>query len=266
MAVINVTPDSFSDGGHFNDLESAIAEAEKALEAGADILDIGGESTRPGAERVDVEEEIARVVPIVEDLAKRFDAAISVDTSKAEVARRALDAGAEIINDISGFRFEPGLADVVARKNAAVVLMHSRGSFGEMHSLEPVPDIFEEVTEGLKAGIRSAELAGIGTESICLDVGIGFGKTQEQNLELLARLGGIVERFPESPLLVGVSRKSFIGGVIEGAGVGSRLYGTLAANAAAIMAGADIIRVHDVKPHADLIRMLKAIGDFVPTC
>lgn len=260
MAVINVTPDSFSDGGHFNDLETAIAEAEKALEAGADIIDVGGESTRPGAARVTVEEELARVVPVVEDLAKRFDAAISVDTSKTEVALRSLDAGAEIINDISGFRFEPSLAKVVAERKAAVVLMHSRGLFEEMHSLAPVADIIDEVSSGLAAALATATEAGIDADRICLDVGIGFGKSQAQNLELLANLGFFKEHFPEYPILVGVSRKSFIGNLLDGAPTDSRLYGTLAANAAAIMAGANVVRVHDVKPHKDLIKVLAAIS------
>jgi dihydropteroate synthase len=260
MAVINVTPDSFSDGGHFADLETAIAEAEKALEAGADIIDVGGESSRPGASKISVEEELARVIPVVEDLAKRFDAAISVDTTKAEVAAKALEAGAEIINDISGFRFEPAVARVVADKAAAVVLMHSRGDFEEMHSLAPADDVFEDLFGGFERSLEVADQARIGRERICLDVGIGFGKTLEQNLELIRNLDRVIARYPDFPMLIGVSRKSFIGRILREASPDKRLYGTLAANAAAVLSGADIIRVHDVRAHKDLLEVLNAIN------
>lgn len=264
MAIINVTPDSFSDGGEYLELDSAIAAAEKALEEGADILDIGGESTRPGSERVGVEEETARVIPLIEDLSRRFDAPVSVDTSKAAVAERALGAGAEIVNDISGFRFEPALAETVAKHGAGVVVMHSRGEFGEMHSLDPVEDITEEVVTGLERSVAIARRAGIGRESICLDPGIGFGKSFTQNLELIECLAEIKERLEGLPILVGVSRKSFIGKILDEAPVSKRLYGTLAANAAAIMNGADVIRVHDVAPHSDLIKVLRSIKELRP--
>ena len=258
MAIINVTPDSFSDGGEYMEMESAIAHAEQALEQGADILDIGGESTRPGSGRVSEEEEIARVVPLVEDLAKRFDAPISVDTSKKSVAERVLDAGAEIINDISGLRFEPEMAEVVAEKKAGIVLMHSRGDFDEMHSLEPVEDIFGEVVRGISEGVAKCRTAGIEPERICVDPGIGFGKTLEQNLELIRSLAALKETLDGMPMLVGLSRKSFIGNVLGGAPVSQRLNGTIAANAIALMNGGDIIRVHDVRPHKDLIEIFKA--------
>ncbi|MCO6509500.1 MAG: dihydropteroate synthase [Aridibacter famidurans] len=260
MAIINVTPDSFSDGGEYLELDSAIAAAEKALEEGADILDIGGESTRPGSARVSEEEEIARVVPLVEDLAKRFDAPISVDTSKRAVAERALEAGAEIINDISGLRFEPELAESVAESGAGIILMHSRGDFEEMHSLEPVEDIRFEVASGFTKSIGIAVTAGIEKQRICLDPGLGFGKSFEQNLELIRGLSEIKKKFPEFPILVGISRKSFIGKILGDAPVSRRLCGTLAANALAIVSGADILRVHDVKAHRDLIDVMKAIG------
>lgn len=259
MAIINVTPDSFSDGGAYLELDAAIAAAERSLEEGADILDIGGESTRPGAAEVPEEEEIARVIPLVEDLSRRFDAPISVDTSKAEVARRALEAGAEIINDISGLRYDPLIADVVSETGAGLVLMHSRGSFGEMHSLEPVPDIGKEVVSALRGSVDTATSAGVAIEQICLDVGIGFGKSFEQNLELIDSIGPVKDELGGLPILIGVSRKSFIGRILDDAPVQNRLYGTLAANALALVNGADIIRVHDVRPHADLIRVVSAV-------
>lgn len=259
MAIINVTPDSFSDGGEYMEMESAIAHAEQALEHGADILDIGGESTRPGSARVSDEEEIARVVPLVEDLAKRFDAPISVDTSKRSVAKRVLDAGAEIINDISGLRFEPEVAEVVAERKAGIVLMHSRGAFEEMHVLEPLEDIFSEVVEGIGEGVAKCRAAGIEAERICVDPGIGFGKTLEQNLELIGSLAALKEALDGMPMLVGLSRKSFIGKVLGDVPVSHRLNGTIASNAIALMNGADIIRVHDVRPNRDLIDIYAAI-------
>lgn len=259
MAVINVTPDSFSDGGRFNERESVIAEAESALEAGADIIDVGGESTRPGSSSVDEEEEISRVIPIVEDLAKRFDIAISVDTNKSGVAARALDAGAEIINDISGFRFDARMAETVASRSAGVVLMHSRGSFAEMHRIEPPDDVLADVARGLNESLSIAEDAGIEVRNICLDVGIGFGKSLEQNLELIANLDRIVELYKGFPMMIGTSRKSFIGRVLNEASVSERLYGTLAANAAAYVRGANVFRVHDVRPHSEMLKVLEAI-------
>jgi len=260
MAVINATPDSFSDGGSFHGMEAAIAGAEKALDEGADIIDVGGESTRPGSQRVSEDEENSRVLPIVEDLARRFTAPISVDTSKSGVARRAIDAGAEIVNDISGFRFDPGLPAVIAERSAGVVIMHSRGSFEEMHSLDPVVNVIESVINGLSEAVELASDAGIEADRICMDVGIGFGKSFEQNLELIRKLELVRGSFEDRPMLVGVSRKSFIGTLLKGAGVRDRLYGTLAANAAALFGGADILRVHDVKAHRDLIEVLYGIS------
>lgn len=259
MAVINATPDSFSDGGFYHAFEAAIAGAEKALEEGADIIDIGGESTRPGAERVSEEEETRRVLPLVEDLAKRFDAAISVDTTKRAVAEKVLNAGAEIINDISGLRFEPGLAEEVAKHSAGVVLMHSRGSFEVMHTQEPVDDIIAEVASGLEASITGAREAGVADENICLDVGIGFGKTAAQNFELIANLDAVIDRFEGFPMLVGASRKSFIGAALGNKPPGQRLYGTLAVHSAAILRGANIVRVHDVGPHKDAVSVIREL-------
>ena len=183
MAILNFTPDSFSDGGAISSVDDALRRAEKFVAEGADILDVGGESTRPGSARVTVEEETLRVVPVIEAIAKRFDLPVSVDTSKGEVAIRAIDAGAEIINDISGLRFDETIADIAARSSAGLVLMHSRGEFEDMHSQEPVADILKEVSNDFRRAITVAKDHGVAAQSIALDAGIGFGKSQSQNLE-----------------------------------------------------------------------------------
>jgi dihydropteroate synthase len=193
MGILNVTPDSFSDGGQFFTPDSAIARAEQMIAEGADIIDVGGESTRPGGEPVSIEEEIKRVVPVIEALATRVDTPLSVDTTKSEVARAALDAGAAIVNDISALRFDFYGADAVARAGAGLVLMHSRGTPATMHRLPPVADIMEEVTHSLRASINMAERRGVKRQSIVIDPGIGFGKSQEQNLELIAKLDQLIK-------------------------------------------------------------------------
>ena len=197
MGILNVTPDSFSDGGQFDSVDQALAHAEQMISEGADIVDVGGESTRPGGEPVSVEEEIRRVVPVVEALSERFSTPVSVDTTKSEVARAALDAGAAIVNDISALRFDFYVADAVARAGAGLVLMHSRGTPATMHRLPPVADIMEEVTSSLRASINMAERRGVARESIVIDPGIGFGKTQEQNVELIAHLGRLISAFTD---------------------------------------------------------------------
>jgi dihydropteroate synthase len=252
MGVLNVTPDSFSDGNQFLSCDRAIEHAEQMIAEGADIIDIGGESTRPGGEPVTAEEEIQRVVPVIAELAKRSDIPISVDTTKSEVARAALDAGAAIVNDISALRFDFHVADEAARAGAGLVLMHSRGTPATMHKLPPVPDIISEVTRSLRSSIHMAERRGVKPESIVIDPGIGFGKSQEQNIELLAKLDQLIAAFPDYPLLIGTSRKSFIGRILADsdgnpAPAGQRLHGTMASITAAILKGAHIIRVHDVK-------------------
>src|SRR5918995_2251553 len=214
MGVLNVTPDSFSDGNQFLNFDKAITHAEQMIEEGADIIDIGGESTRPGGEPVTAQEEIQRVVPIIEELAKRSTVPISIDTTKSQVARAALNAGAAIINDISALRFDFYIADEAAKAGAGLVLMHSRGTPATMHKLPPVPDIMEEVTRSLNASIKMAERRGVKRESIVVDPGIGFGKSQEQNIELIAKLDGLIAAFPDFPLLIGTSRKSFIGRIL----------------------------------------------------
>ncbi len=259
MGVLNVTPDSFSDGGQFSSIERALARAKEMIAEGADILDIGGESTRPGAETVSAEEEMRRVVPVIKELSKSSDIPISIDTTKTAVARAALEAGAEIINDISGLRFEPSLADVVASARAGIVLMHSRGDAGTMHRLEPVPDIMAEVTNGLRQSIAEAERRGVPHECIALDPGIGFSKSLEQNVGLIARLDELALTFTQFPILVGTSRKSFLGHLLDGAPVDERLHGTMATVAVAVLRGAHIVRVHDVSAAVETVRVVDAI-------
>jgi len=268
MGILNVTPDSFSDGGQFLSLDAALAQAEQMIAEGADIVDVGGESTRPGGEPVSVEEEIKRVVPVIEALSSRTSTPISVDTTKSEVARAALEAGAAIVNDISALRFDFYVADAVARAGAGLVLMHSRGTPATMHRMPPVADIMEEVTSSLRASIHMAERRGVARESIVIDPGIGFGKTQEQNLELIAKLDQLSSAFPDYSLLVGPSRKSFIGRLLAddtGTPVPSseRLHGTMAVVAIAVLRGAHIVRVHDVKAAVETIRVSESIRSCV---
>jgi dihydropteroate synthase len=260
MGVLNVTPDSFSDGGQFFDLERAAAHAAEMLADGADIIDIGGESTRPGGAHVSTDEELRRIVPVVEQLGAQLPRVlISVDTTKAEVARAALDAGAEIINDISALRFDEGIADVAARTGAGLVLMHSRGTPATLHSLPPVADILPEVTQSLRRSIAVAARRGVARAQVAIDPGIGFGKSQRQNLELLAKLDALAAEFADFPLLVGTSRKSFIGRLLGDAPPEQRLHGTMASLTAAILCGAHIIRVHDVRAAVETARIADAI-------
>ncbi|HQU93112.1 MAG TPA: dihydropteroate synthase [Pyrinomonadaceae bacterium] len=258
MGILNVTPDSFSDGGRFADLDAAVRRAEEMVGEGAAIIDIGGESTRPGSVRVEAQVEINRVVPVIEAIVSRFDVPVSIDTSKSKVAEAAVAAGAEIINDISGLRFDERIAEVAAQTKAGLVLMHSRGEFDAMHSQPPVDDIVTEVSNDFARSLDIATKAGVGADSIVLDVGIGFGKTLEQNLELLAKLDTFADTI-SNPLLVGVSRKSFVGKILDGAPPDERLSGSIAAAVAAVMNGARIIRAHDVRPTVDAIRIASAV-------
>jgi dihydropteroate synthase len=265
MGILNVTPDSFSDGGEFFSIDKAIGHAERMINEGADIIDVGGESTRPGgAAIVSAAEELERVLPVIEQLAKRFTVPISIDTTKASVARAALDAGAAIVNDISALRFEPEIANEVAKSDAGLVLMHSRGTPGALHGLPPVADIIEEVTNSLRNSIAIAEQRGVKRESIVIDPGIGFGKSQEQNVELIAKLDQIIAAFPDFPLLIGTSRKSFLGRILADrngnpAPSEERLHATMASTAAAILKGAHIVRVHDVKEGLETVEVVDAI-------
>ncbi len=258
MGVLNVTPDSFSDGGQFFDVDRAVTRAEKMIAEGADILDVGGESTRPGSAPVSIEEEIRRVVPVVEALARSATVPLSVDTTKAGVARATLAAGAEIINDISGLRFDPSLADEAARTGAGLVLMHSRGTHETMHALPPVADIMREVTASLRHSVAEAERRGVERSRIVIDPGIGFGKSHEQNIELVARLDVFAASFTDFPILVGTSRKRFIGALLGDAPVDERLHGTMASVTAAVLRGAHIVRVHDVRAAVETVRVADA--------
>ncbi len=268
MGVLNVTPDSFSDGGRFFSFDQALEHATQMISDGADIIDVGGESTRPGSgEPVPVEEEIDRVVPVIKAISEFSDVPISVDTTKSEVARAALEAGADIVNDISALRFDFYVADAVAKAGAGLVLMHSRGTPATIHRLPPVADIFHEVTTSLGASLKMAQRRGVQQESIAIDPGIGFGKSQEQNLELIAKLDRIAEAFPNLPIMIGTSRKSFIGRILADeagnpAAPDQRSQGTMASVAAAILKGANIVRVHDVKETVEFVRVLDAIKQF----
>ncbi len=259
MAILNVTPDSFSDGGKFFLIDDGVKQAEKFIEEGADILDIGGESTRPNSSRVSAAEEIRRIVPVIEAVAKRFKIPISIDTSKAEVAESAINAGAEIINDISGLRFDENIAEVAAKYKTGLVLTHSRGDFETMHEQKPVEDILREVSKGFRASVEKAESYGVKKENIALDVGIGFSKTFEQNLELIAKLDKLCEEFSGFPMLFGASRKSFIGKILGDAPASERLQGSLVSAAIAVWNGAKIVRVHDVKATIETLKVVEAI-------
>jgi dihydropteroate synthase len=260
MGVINLTPDSFSDGGRWFTRKRAWSHAERMIENGVNIIDIGGESTRPGAGRVSEEEEIRRVEQYLNVLVIfNSEVPYSIDTTKASVARVALDAGVEIVNDISGLRFDPSLAEVAAEHDAGLILMHSRGTFETMHKQEPVEDILKEVSDGWRRSIEEAERRGVRREQIVLDPGIGFSKTQKQNVELIAKLDVLARDFADFPLLVGTSRKSFVGHLLGGAPVNKRVHGTMASVAAAALRGAHIVRVHDVRAAVETVKVIDAI-------
>jgi dihydropteroate synthase len=258
MGIVNATPDSFSDGGRFLSAEDAVAQALRLAEEGADLVDVGGESTRPGAAPVPAAEEIRRVVPVVERLrAQRFPLPISVDTAKAAVARAALAAGADLVNDVTGLG-DPDLARAVADAGVPLVLMHMRGTPVDMGSRAVYGDVVADVARELREALARAAAAGIAPERTILDPGIGFAKTTEQSVELLSRVGEL--RSLGRPLLVGPSRKSFIG-AITGAPIGERLPGTLAAVAALVLAGVEIVRVHDVAAVRQAARVAAALRD-----
>jgi len=257
MGILNVTPDSFSDGGRFNTTDKALAHAMKMVEQGADIIDIGGESTRPGAAKVSVEEEIARVVPVIEALAKRSEVPISIDTYKSQVAKKAMDAGASIINDISGLRFDFQMAGVAAQYKAGLVLMHIKGTPEDMQQDPQYEDLLGEVKSYLSGSIKIALEAGIEKSAIAIDPGIGFGKTVEHNLSLIKNLSyfkGI-----GCPIVIGASRKSFIGKLNNDIPASERLPGSLAAAVLAVQNGAAIIRCHDVAETKQALRVARAI-------
>lgn len=257
MGVVNVTPDSFSDGGMFADADAAVAHGLRLEAEGADVLDVGGESTRPGAAEVPVAEELARVVPVIRGLAARATAPISIDTRRAEVARAALEAGARIVNDVSAGR-DPGTFDVVRDAGAGLVLMHMRGEPRTMQQAPTYDDVVGEVAAYLRGRVGAATAAGIDPAAIAVDPGIGFGKDLDHNLELLHRLDAIVDL--GHPVVVGVSRKRFIGAILDDAPVDDRLEGTAGAVAWSVARGAHVVRVHDVREMRRVVRVVDAIA------
>jgi dihydropteroate synthase len=254
MGIVNVTPDSFSDGGLFLDADAAIAHGRELKEEGAAILDVGGESTRPGAEPVEAGEEVRRVIPVIEALAAD-GAHISIDTTKAEVASRALEAGATIVNDVAAFRFEPELAGITAEAGATCILMHMLGEPRTMQDHPRYDEVVSDVKAFLEERLAFAVAEGVPEENVWLDPGIGFGKTLEHNLELIARLDEIVAI--GRPVVFGASRKSFLG-KLTGRLVDERLAGTIASNIIAYERGARVFRVHDVAPTVDALQVAAA--------
>jgi dihydropteroate synthase len=257
MGILNVTPDSFSDGGRFPSPDKAVEEGLRMIEEGADILDVGGESTRPGSDPVSPEEELRRVIPVIGGLAKRVDVPISVDTTKASVAKEAVNFGAEIINDISAMRFDGEMPAVVATTGAGLILMHMRGMPKDMQRGSLIyQSLIDDIIDFLRERLESALACGVERERTMLDPGIGFGKTAEDNMRLLKNLSRF--RTLGRPIVTGVSRKSFIGKVMDGEAV-ERLEGTAASVAAAIMNGSSVVRVHDVKFMKKVAAMTDAI-------
>ena len=253
MGILNITPDSFSDGGLHLDPQRAIEKGLRMAEEGADILDIGGESTRPGADAVDADEEMRRVLPVIEGLAARTDAVLSIDTYKASVAREAVARGAGIINDISGLQYDPALARVAAETGAALILMHTRGRSREMYERAVYDDVVAEVRTELEAAMERATGAGVKREALVLDPGFGFAKRAEHSFTLLAALPALAAA--GRPILSGPSRKSFLKDAIGERMPADREWGTAAAVAASVLFGAHIVRVHDVRAMADVVRV-----------
>lgn len=256
MGILNVTPNSFSEKGAHFDADTAVRRGMEMADEGADIIDVGGESTRPGAEPVSTEDELNRIIPVIERLATRVNIPISIDTYKAEVAKKALEAGADIVNDISGLRFDPAMAGIVADHNAAVIIMHIKGTPRDMQVSPTYQSLIQEVIGYLEESIRMAEAAGVAPDKIVVDPGIGFGKTLGHNLTIMKNL----EAFKAlgKPILLGTSRKSFIG-KITGTEVDERVIGTAATVAIGVLKGANIVRVHDVKEGLQAVRMADAI-------
>ena len=256
MGVLNRTPDSFSDGGQFMDEGRAIDHAMQMIEAGADILDIGGESTRPGSSCVGENEEIKRVIPLIHKLAKKIKVPISIDTQKASVAEAALNEGAGIVNDISGLMADSRMGRVIASYKVPVIVMHMKGTPRTMQLDPNYSDVLLEIIASLRKSIRAAIAAGVPEDKIIIDPGIGFGKTTEHNLEVLGRLNQL--KILNRPILVGPSRKSFIGNVL-GSNVEDRLIGTCVACAVAALNGANILRVHDIKEMSQVAQFVDAV-------
>ncbi len=257
MGILNVTPDSFSDGGRYFNTSDAIRQALKMIEDGADIIDIGGESTRPGSDPVSIEEEIGRVIPVIKELSRQTTIPISIDTYKSEVAREALEVGASMINDISGLGFDSKMASLVAQYNVPVVLMHIKGRPKDMQKSPHYEALIPEMLDYFRQRMGLALEAGVREDNIIIDPGIGFGKTFDHNLQILKGLQAF--RVFHRPILVGVSRKAFIGHLLGGLQVSERLEGTIAATVVAAINGANIVRVHDVKEALRALRIADAI-------
>jgi dihydropteroate synthase len=256
MGVVNITPDSFFDGGRFFERSQAVERCLQLVESGADIVDLGGESSRPGAEPVSVQEELERVLPVLQEVRKQVPVLISVDTYKSTVAREALKEGADIVNDVSAFRLDPEMPQVVKEWDAGVVLMHMRGTPQVMQKISPSQDILEEVQTDLQAAVSKASENGIPEESIIIDPGIGFGKTVEDNCNILNKLS-FLESF-DLPVLVGTSRKSFLGSILD-IPAQERIWGSAASVAIAIMRGAHIVRLHDVAEMSQVAQITDTI-------
>ena len=261
MGIINATPDSFSDGGSFLNPQAALAHGLQMVAEGAEILDIGGESTRPGAQSVEADEEIRRVLPIIQALRRESQVLLSIDTSKAAVARAALDAGADIINDVTGLRGDPEMPALAASSKAGIVIMHMQGEPRTMQVAPTYDDVVHEVGEFFRQALARSVACGIDPMRIALDPGIGFGKTPEHNRRLLAELSAFLEF--GRPLLVGVSRKSFLGWLAGSSAMDDRFWPGVALTSLCRERGARILRVHDVKPHTEALRMTEAILDHV---
>jgi dihydropteroate synthase len=257
MGVLNVTPDSFSDGGKFSTTEAAVAHGEQIAADGGDLIDIGGESTRPGSDPVPAEEQIRRVVPVIQALRKRLDIVISIDTTLSCVAQAALEAGADIINDISAGLGDPSILRLAAVRNIPLVLMHMQGTPKTMQLSPSYENVMREVAEFLLERIAAAEREGIKRDRILIDPGIGFGKTMEHNLTLIQRMSELTTL--GRPMVVGASRKGFIGKITGETRPNERLFGTAATVAWSVANGASIVRVHDVRPMAQVVRMVTAI-------
>ncbi|MGF1677139.1 MAG: dihydropteroate synthase [Rivularia sp. (in: cyanobacteria)] len=257
MGVLNVTPDSFSDGGEFNRPDAALHQAQALAAAGADIIDVGGQSTRPDAEQISVESELERVLSVLQVIRPQIDIPISVDTTSSIVAKAAVDAGANIVNDISGGTFDSSMFSTVAQLNVPIVLMHIRGNPQTMQQMTDYQDVIEEISDFLCQQITAATTAGIKREKIMIDPGIGFAKNLEQNLEIFRRLTELTKL--NCPILIGPSRKSFIGKILNQPDPKARVWGTAAACCAAIFNGADILRIHDVEQIRDVSMVADAI-------
>jgi dihydropteroate synthase len=257
MGILNVTPDSFSDGGCFNDLDAAVAQAQKLADAGMDILDIGGQSARPNAEDLSLPDELARVIPVIKAIRKVSNIPLSVDTTKAAVAEAAIAAGADLVNDISGATYDPEMLSTVAGLGVPIILMHIRGTPQTMQQLTNYTDLSGEIMAFLRSRVDAAVAAGIPRHQIAIDPGLGFAKTGPQNIELLRDLSIFQEL--DCPILVGPSRKSFIGAILDQPDPTQRVWGTASACCAVIAGGADILRVHDGPQMSDVCRVADAI-------